>query len=241
MIPDRAGEVPGLAVHQLQHVADRDVGDHAALGRDDLGGAAQREAHCLGGHVRVGVAECLEAGEALGVAGAGQAPGQRSLARPAGDQAGERGTDDVTAGRHDQGSGQLSPQPPRFPSVLALPGDRLLPPVPSRSVGAAGHPPLLPGLARLIRQPVQEPLQGPPAPFLAGFVVQHEYPAGEPLEGLIAALPGGRPVRRRRPRRERCPGRLAAGLRRPGRDPRERDGPGHDVRPPNSTSIVSGR
>jgi len=42
VVPCRAGEMLGLAVHQLQQVADGDVGDHAALGGDDLGGAPQR-------------------------------------------------------------------------------------------------------------------------------------------------------------------------------------------------------
>ena len=116
VIPDRAGEVPGFAVRQLQHVADGDAGDHAALGGDDHGGAAQREAHGLGGHVRVGVAERLEAGEAPGVAGAGQAAGQCPFAGPAGDQAGKRGTDEV-AGRPTR----PGPRTARLPAT-AIPG-----------------------------------------------------------------------------------------------------------------------
>jgi hypothetical protein len=56
VIPCRAGEALGLAVHQLQHVADGDISEHSALGRDDLGAAAQREAHGHAGNVRIGVA-----------------------------------------------------------------------------------------------------------------------------------------------------------------------------------------
>jgi hypothetical protein len=104
VIPRRAGEALGLAVHQLQHAADGDISEHAALGRDDLGAAPQREAHGLGGNMRVGVAQCLEAGESPGVASAGQVAGQGPLAGPAGHQAAQRRTDEVAADRHDQGT-----------------------------------------------------------------------------------------------------------------------------------------
>ena len=180
VVPCRAGEVLGLAVHQLQHVADGDVGDHAALGRDDLGGAAQREAHGDVGHVRVGVAQRLEAGEPFGVAGAGQVTGQAPLpAAPATRQLSEGRT------RSPQVATTRAPDSSSRSHCDARPCSRCqaigsVSPVPARRVGAAGHPALLPGPARLVGQPVQEPGQGALAPFLAVGVRQDEYPAGEP-------------------------------------------------------------
>ena len=159
VILGRAWHDRRLAVHQLQRVTDGDIGQHAALGRDDLRAAPQREARGDGRYARVGVAQLAKTREPFRVADAGQVAGQRALSGRACHQAAQRGTDNIAADRHDQRPGQLSAQPAHVPAALALPGDRHLPPVAARGVGAAGHPALLPGLARLTGQPVQQPAQ----------------------------------------------------------------------------------
>ena len=241
VILGRAGEALGLAVHQFQRVADGDIGQHAALGGDDLGAAPQREARGNGGHVRVGVAQLAKTREPEGVAGAGQVAGQRALAGRACHQAAQRGADKIAADHQDQRSGQLSAQPARLPAALLLPGDRHPPPGTARGVGAAGHPAFLPGLSRLIGQPVQQPAQPADAFVLAVGVGQDEDPAGEPFPRFTAFLPGGRPVRGHRTRGEPRSRRLTPGLGRTRGHPRERDDLGHGAWLPNNTSIVSGR
>ena len=157
VIPCRAGEALSFAVHQFQRVADGDVGQSAALGSDDFSAPAQREACGNGGHARIGVAQLAKTREPLRVAGAGQVAGQGALAGRSCHQTAQRGADKIAADRYDQRSRQLGAQPSRLPPARLLPGDRHPPPGTPGSVGAAGHPALLPGLARLIGQPVQQP------------------------------------------------------------------------------------
>ena len=157
VIPGRAGEAFSFAVHQFQRVADGDVSQNAALSSDDLGAAAQREARGDGGHAGIGVAQLAKTREPLRVADAGQVTDQGALAGRACHQAAQGGADKIAADHHDQRSGQLGAQPAHFPAVFVLPGDRHLAPGAAHGVGAAGHPALLPRLARLIGQPVQQP------------------------------------------------------------------------------------
>lgn len=190
----RAGERLRFAVHQLQRVADGDVGQGAALGGDDLRAPSHRQACGIGRHVGVGRAQPVKTREPLRVANASQVAHQGTLAGRAGHQATQRGTDKIATDRHDQRCGQLGPQPSRLPATLLLPGDRHLPPGAAGGVSAGGQPTLLPALARLVSQPVQQPSEPANASVLAVGVAQDEHPAGEPLPHRTAFLAGGRPV-----------------------------------------------
>jgi hypothetical protein len=69
----------------------------------------------------------------------------------------QRRTDKVGADRHPQRSGQFTRQPLGASAVVVQPAHRRLPPASADRFGSAGQPALLPGLARLVRQPVQQP------------------------------------------------------------------------------------
>ena len=205
--------------------------------------APQREAHGHGGHVRVGVAERLEAGEALGVAGAGQVAGQRPLAGPAGHQ----------AARARDGRGRRRPTRPgrrtARPAATAIPGRcsrcqaigscRQFPPAASAPLAIQRCCQVSPGWPdSQSRNQVRARLR---RSWLSALARTNIPLVSRSKASPRSCLVAGQSVAAGRGG-NRCPGRLAPGLGRACRDPRERDGvPGHDVRPPNSTSIVSGR
>jgi len=77
-------------------------------------------------------------------------------------------------------------------------------PVASRIVGAAGKPALLPGLAGLLVEPVQQPVKAAaadrvPAALAVRTIVRADEQAVKPLHQLTSALAGLPPGRGKRP------------------------------------------
>ena len=81
----------------------------------------------------------------------------------------------------------------RRPAVIGQPRRGHLPPRGASGVGSARSPALLPGGARLIRQPADQQLDADSAQMLAVGVVKHERRQGQPLQDLAARPPRGRP------------------------------------------------
>ena len=238
----RVGPRPGvLGVEQLHHIPDGDVGERAALGRDDQGAAVER---LVPGHVRhtlIVLTQCPKPGEPAGIPGGGEVADQGALPGGAGEQPVQRGSDEVGGDQHRQRLGQRGLPGRQTVTSLVQPSCRHLPPRHSRRVGPAAHPAVLPGQPRLISQPAERQPHAQHAGALAARVRRHERCAGQPHRRLGVGCPGGRPRHRARtrhelPRRRRCRQRRCqhAGL-------AFLDGDAHDVEVPNRTCRVSGR
>ena len=242
----RQGAAAGVAdLHQLQAVPDRDVGERAALGRDDDRQVLHGPAAGIVADPGPGRAG-LQRGEPGAVPQPGHLPAEREPDR-AGDQPCRAGPDGIGVdqlaepvrhGLQELGAvarvaGGGEPVHDRRPPVrLAVAGD------------PAGLPALLPGVPGIPFQPAQETPQREPPPL--------QRPGGFRIGR------GQQPARQRRPAQRRrlpgvrdCPGRVLLqqggcgfrphprAQRRPG-SPGLRPGGGHP-RLPNSTSSDSGR
>jgi hypothetical protein len=241
-----------LGVQKLQHVADGDVGQRAALGRDDHGASVQRQAAHRWRDVGAG-AQRAQPREPLRVPAASHAPREGALGGRADHQPGQRGPHNIGADRQHQGCGQGG-LPRRGDAVAHHPPSRHLTPAPAGGVGSAGEPPLLPAAARLVGQPAQQRLQPAAVDPLATIVVRDERRPGQQPPHLFARVPGGGPVRRVGARGKPDPGRLPPGRRHrrwwwcgvnaragPWQDVRRCADGGHHTPAPNRTSSVSGR
>ena len=223
----------GLGVQQLQEVTGGDVAEHAALGRDDERGPAQRAGPDRGGcrdssHRARRCANPWFRARAKVAARALLLPLAATSQRSVG-----RMMSALTVIRRPMLSS------PSAAGVLAAapatgrsPGS-----IPARGVGAAGQPPLLPAAARLVGQPVQQRCQAASAvarlPGLSGVnggLVSRRHTASRPARVAGQSAAGGRAGKRARadshPGAASCP---AVGVR------------GHGAPVPNSTPRVSGR
>ena len=154
----------GKAGQQFQAVADGDAGDHAALGGQERGDPARRQV--LGGRAgRVGTRQHGERGEAGRVAGPGHLGCEvfRGLGT---EQPRQAGPDDITADQREYPAAkgdEVGPGVTAGPAGAAEPCRSQLPPRQvARGVGAAGQPPVLPGAAGLLLQPVHQLGQADP-------------------------------------------------------------------------------
>ena len=222
----------GLGIQQLKEIAERDVGEHAALGGHHDRGPLHRVIAGRGGrgHARIAVAYRPQPCQSLAVAACGHGAGKVSVPAAARRQPGQRGPHHVSGDHRDQCRSQPAGAARARDVPAARPPGGQLPPADPGLLGAAGQPSLLPAVTVLPFQPVQ----------------QHDLPAMAPARGtaaqqilhLVPAPPGGRPVRRRRPRREAGP--RGPVTREPGRRGRPRRA-GHHRPSPNRTSSDSGR
>ena len=162
--------------------------------------AARSLVAALAGSVR---ASAAQRGEAAGVAGPGHLGGE-VLRDCRSQQPRQAGPDDIAADQREHPAAQgdeIGPGVAAGPAGVAQPCPGQLPPRQvARGVGAAGHPPLLPGAAGLLLEPVQQLGQADPP---AGL---HVIPAGgerrreQPRQHVAAPLAGHRPVRLERAR-----------------------------------------
>ncbi len=193
-------------------------------------------------HVRIGRAQRSQPGEPLGVPVLGQDVDQAPPARRRRGQPPQRRPDEIGADRHEQRPVERVVVPPVGVAVLAQPPDRDLPPAPPAGVGTAEQPSVLPGLARLGAQPVQQQPDASlvDAPVAATRALRRERRAGQPRPDRVSLLPRDRPTLPRRAREgsSMTRGRLGRlGCVDDGDDYRAHDGLG----PPNRTASVSGR
>ena len=190
-----------LQLLELQAVPDGDVGDEAALGRQDRRSAAQSRL----GHRRArpaGPEPGGQVGEAFRIADTGhvrrQVVGGEGRQQPA-----EAGADRVGADQQVQADPQVARHRHRRPAPHAAglqPVQRRSPPIGvAQSVSAAGLPAFLPRPARVIGEPADHRHQ-PAAPSHPGRLrgarrLQH------PGQEQVGVLAGGTPHRLEPPRR----------------------------------------
>ena len=195
-----------LGGEQLHDVPDGDVGERAALRRDDQGASVERLVPGHARHTRIALTQCPQPSESAGIPRGGEVADQGTLPGRPGEQPVQRGSDEVGGDQHRQRLGQRGL--PRRDTVTSLvqPSCRHLSPCRSYRVGPAAQPAILPGQPRLIRQPVEHQPHAQHAGVLAAGVRRHERCAGQPHQRLGAGCPGGRPRCRARTRRElpRC-------------------------------------
>jgi hypothetical protein len=147
-------------VEDLQHVADGDVGRRAALGGDDHRAPNHDVAQSVTPDRRILLAQATQPLEPAAVAAVDHVADQPAFL-PAGQQPFQRGPHHVRADEHQQRAGH--PIQPAL-GVLAMAAQPLLrPPRPALTggVGAAGQPALLPRIAWLVGEPVQQQRQSP--------------------------------------------------------------------------------
>jgi hypothetical protein len=229
-----------------EQVADGDLAERPALGRDDDGGPVDR--HPAGGRrqLGIGVQQPLEPGEAGRVPLGRQCPGEVVVGCAAGEQPAHGRADDIGGGSRAQRHGHAGQPVGRRPSPLGQPAaGKLAPPGRAGLVRSAGQPPLLPGRAGLVFQPVQQ-RAGPDAGVaLACGSPARQHPGQLPLR-LGARQHGPRPARGVRAGGETVTGRLPQ---RPAVQTSRRRRPGGRLRPgrrrhgvpaPNRISSVPG-
>jgi len=183
----------GGDLEQFQAVADGDVSDHAALGHHEGGDPVQR--HPGGGFPdRIGLAARGQVGESGRVTGAGHLRRQ-PLRGGRGEQPGEAGADHIGAHQRQQAGAEHRRVEPAIERRGGLaPPDREASPVdPAVIGGAAGQPPLLPGVARLCLQPVHDEADAPLAVVFTGRGVHDERRRPQLLKHRLPGQPGLRP------------------------------------------------
>jgi len=240
---DRGAACLGLQVEELQHIAGGDVSQSSAL-------AGQYQCAAVGGagrgrrrHVWIGRTQRPQLGEALDVAAPCHDIDQRPLAEGGSDQPAKRRPDQVSADAGQQATEEAVVHPGGGVSMFVQPADRDVSPPPSVDLDPAGLPPLLPGLPRLVGQPVQH--QADPEAegvrVTAASTTRRERRPRQLADNDVTVLSCRRPVRLDRPSRWVKPDRLSCAGRRLSDDASLVDaGRGHRV-PPNNTCSVSGR
>lgn len=190
---------------ELEAVADCDVAQRPAFHREDRGDTTQHSGFHRPPRWR-GVTERDELGEAFWVSQFCH-QGDQVLRCPRVQYPAEARPDHVGTNQHDCADPQVARG--RHPAVgpfRTRPGERRLPPVGVPcGVGPARHPPLLPGVTRLIGQPAQQPDHSPPASLLCSRAVVDEARSGKHAGEQWFAFLLDRPGRRRRSRRELLP------------------------------------
>ena len=154
----------GLGVQQLQDVADRDAGEHPALGGHDHRGPAQRVT--CGRSSAPGRRARRRTGPRAARSPAGHGmrpwpgPAQRRIRRLT-SQARDGRTMSAPIGGDQRRAAARQPARPGTPAAACSQPGGQLPPGGPGGLGAAGQPALLPAVAVLVLQPVQQ--QAPPA------------------------------------------------------------------------------
>ena len=180
----------GLDVEDFQDVADGDVGEPAALGRDDHGGAEQDVALRVR-RDRAGRARTARRSRANPSGSRARTMLRASLrffppvSQPASARAARGRRRHATSSELVISSSREHANRSRCVAATA-PGR---PPLVAGAVGAAGQPALLPGLAGLVFQPVQQ--QGQPATTVVcgAGVRRRERRGGHQLQHLARSCP----------------------------------------------------
>jgi hypothetical protein len=235
---------------QLQAVPDGDLAQGSALDRENGRRAAQRRGpHRPSG--RGGSTQRRQLGETAGIPSPGHDCDQVLRGAWVQDPVQAR-ADHVSTGEQQRADPQVArSRRPAAGVAWPRPGQQRTPPLGvAHRVGAADQPPLLPGVAWVLGQPIQQPGQPQPASCPRCRTVLDGERRGEQLgQQRLAGMRGHRPQRCRGSGREPLPQlchvradqqRGGSGRRVLGRD--HADGErAHKVRPPNSTSSESRR
>ncbi|MEU6904249.1 hypothetical protein ABZ935_02615 [Streptomyces coeruleorubidus] len=184
----------GLGLKQFQDVADGDVGDRAALRREDEGAAAKRCSDGARPHA-VGLSTQLSQPlKSVRVSAVCHGADQHSLAAGPGGQPVHRRPQQLSTDHRRQGPTHHRHAPGRLQAALVKPLLDHRPPGGAGLFDAAGLPPFLPGLPGLIFQPVQH---HDDAVFMAQFaagVLQRVGRTGQQSGRLGAGALDARPV-----------------------------------------------
>ena len=188
-------------LHHLQAVPDGDlVGPSAFRGHDHSDAGQRDQPGCLAGAQLAAL--LLHGGEPFRVAGAGHR-GSKVLRRRGGQQPAHAGTDHVSADQDCQAAGMPGPEVAQGGAGAAVRrrGRRQDPPV-GCLLGSGCGPPLLPGLARHGRQPVQHAAGAPAHLGLVLIAAGGERLGEHPGQDASPRGSGLFPCNRVRPRRE---------------------------------------
>ena len=237
-----------FGVQDFQHVTNADIGQHAAFGGDDHRAAKQDVAHGIRCDRPILLAYSAELVEARCVAAVDHVADQLAFLA-ASQQPCQRRSHHIRADHDQQRAGHQLQTVLGVLFLAAKPLLGMLSPVRAGGVGAAGQPPLLPGLAGLVGEPVQQQRHAPAAGFPYPLCRQLGRRGGDDPIHFPTIGVCGRPIRLGRTRRiASLPIRLCGGgLKRlgvvAGCGLRRGDGldDGHVGLRVNSTSSVSGR
>ncbi|MET8021389.1 hypothetical protein [Streptomyces decoyicus] len=195
----RTLEHHGLGLKEFQDIADGDIGQRAALRREDQSAPAERRADCARPHALGLRAQLAQALKSARITAVRHGADQHSLAAGAGGQPVHRRPQQLSADHRRQGPAHYRHAPGRLHAALIEP---LLDHRPPRGAGlldAAGLPPFLPGLSGLVFQPVQHHDDAVLVVQFAADVLERVRRTGQQSGHLGARALGARPTVRNGP------------------------------------------